>query len=47
MNYRDFETPFKIEDIDAPKIFEDVSSCLCGQVNCSAEVNLADQRDQG
>ena len=46
VNFSDFETFFKIEDIDAPKGFEYLSSCLCGQVTCRSQVNLADQCDQ-
>ena len=46
MNYCYFETAFLIEDIDAPKVFEYVSSFLCGQVTYSGEVNLAAQCDQ-
>ena len=46
MNCSDFETLFKIEDINAPKIFEYVSSFLCEQVTCSGEVNIASQCNQ-
>ena len=46
MNCRDFETTFLIEEIDKPKIFEYVSSCLCGKVTCRGEFNLAAQFDQ-
>ena len=46
MKFRDFETTFLIEDIDAPKEFEYFSIFLCGGLTCSSEVNIAAQYDQ-
>ena len=46
MNCCDFETTFLIEDINAPKGFKYIYSCLFGQVTCSGEVNIAAQCDQ-
>ena len=46
MNCHYFETTFLIKNIDAPKVFEYFSSCLCRKVICRGEVNLAAQFDK-